>query len=140
MSTDSYVDLPVDVNFVPNLMTFFAQKSQLNEAYNAAVNIFNIALKGKSRTTCSPENPWSVITHVKLSDGDFEQLFEIALNVIEIKGSGVVAFKFRRLKGDPIGFSRIWNAVFECLIKYVGTTFLYDFDKSPMNVDEKKEP
>jgi len=140
ISMNSYVEPPVVDNFVPNLMTFFAQKSQLNEAYNAAVNIFNVAMRGKSRTTFSPENPWSVITLVKVSDGEFEQLFEIVLNVMEIKGSGVVAFRFKRLKGDPIAFSRIWNAVFECLIKYVGTTFLYDFDNSPMTVQEKKEP
>jgi len=132
-------DLPFVDNFIPTLMTFFAKKSLLNEAYDAAVNVFRLALRGKSKTTFNSENPWNVRTLVKVSDGKSEQVFEIALHIREIKKTGIVAFRFKRLQGDYFGFARIWDAAEQSLIKLVGTIFLDDVDKVFNQVQENKE-
>jgi len=49
-------ELPVSENFVPTLLTFFAQKKYLHEAYDFAVNVFALAFKGKSKVTISSES------------------------------------------------------------------------------------
>jgi len=51
------VTLPVVENFPSSLLTFFASKSFLKEAYVAAVNIFRIAFNDKSQTTISKRGP-----------------------------------------------------------------------------------
>jgi len=133
------VDLPVADDFVTTLMTFFAKKSLLNEAWHAAVNVFHLALGGKSKTTFSSENPWNVRTAVKVSDGEFDQVFEISLHICEIKKSGIVAFRFKRLQGDYFAFARIWDAAEQSLTKSLGTIFLDDVDKIFEQVKENKE-
>merc|ERR1719474_1920390 len=77
--------LPSVKTFVQTFLTFFAPKAQLTEAYDAAFNVFNIAFKGKSRTTFNPENPWEVETIVKVSDGVSEQEYLVALHICEIE-------------------------------------------------------
>jgi len=62
--------LPVVENFVPTLLTFFAQKRSLHEAYDAAVNVFGKALMGNSHTNSNSGNPWNVTTLVKVSNGE----------------------------------------------------------------------
>jgi len=71
--------LPVVENFVPTMLTFFAQKSMLQEAYDAAVNVFRMALKGNSHTNSNSGNPWNIRTLVKVSDGESEQQFTVTL-------------------------------------------------------------
>jgi len=94
--------LPVVENFVPNLLTFFARKFQLHEAYDAAVNVFNLALEDKSHTVNSPGNPWDVTTFIKVSNGVSEQEFAVSLSIREIKDIGIVAFKYNRFVGDSL--------------------------------------
>jgi len=125
----SQVILPVVEQFPPSLLTFFSPKSFLNEAYMATVNIFRIAFKGKSQTTISKRGPWNVATQVKVSDGVSEQEFLIGLYVRQIKGSNVIAFQFKRLQGDSLAFSRIWDAVEQCLMSQSGNIFLNPMDK-----------
>jgi len=73
------LNLPVVENFVPTMLTFFAQKSSLHEAYDAAVNVFRTAFKGNSRTKTNSENPWDVKTLVRVSDGESEEQFTVSL-------------------------------------------------------------
>jgi len=119
--------LPVVENF-SSLMTFFAWKTQLSEAYDAAVNVFDVALKGCAHTNYNPSNPWDVTTYVKAWDGVSEQEFAIALYVREIKGTGKVGFKFKRCKGDSMAFARIWDAAEKCLITYSKNIFFDDLN------------
>jgi len=49
--------LPSVDNFVPNLLTFYIRKESLNEAYDAAVNVFRVAFEGKSQTNFMSGNP-----------------------------------------------------------------------------------
>jgi len=72
-------ELPVVENLVPTLLTFFAKKRYLHEAYEAAVNVFREALKGNSQTISSKETPWNVRTLVKVSNGESEQKFVVVL-------------------------------------------------------------
>jgi len=130
---------PVVENFAPNLLTFFARKSQLNAAYAAAINVFNVALEGKSSTAISPRNPWDVTTHIKVSDGVSMQEFTVALYVREIKKTGVVAFKYQRFQGDSVAFGRIWNEAEECLINYPETMFFDSLEESLEISEENKE-
>jgi len=132
-------ELPVSKNFIPTLLTFFAQKKYLNEAYDFAVNVFELAFKGKSQTRFSSRNPWHIKTLVKISNGESEQVFTVALFIHEIEGSDIVAFKFKRLQGDPIAFGRIWNSVEECLMKYSGSLFFDNVDTCFKTRPEIKE-
>lgn len=122
--------LPVVKNFVPTLLTFFTWKRDLHKAYNAALNVFFVAFKGKSRTNVSFENPYNVKMLVNFSNGESEQQFGVALYIREIWGSGIVAFKFKRLQGDPVAFGRIWHSVEECLMKFSGGLFYDNLNKS----------
>jgi len=122
-------ELPVSENFVPTLLTFFAPKKYLHQAYNVAANIFSLAFKGKSQTNFSSGNPWNVRTIVKVHNGESEQKFTVALYIRLIGRSEVVAFQFKRLQGDSIGFGRIWNAVEEHLLKYSGSIICDDMAK-----------
>jgi len=79
LTMENSIELPVVENLVPTLLTFFAQKWSLHEAYNAAVNVFRAALKGNSQTSSHPGNPWNVRTLVKVSNGESEQQFAVAL-------------------------------------------------------------
>jgi len=133
------IKLPSVKTFVPTFLTFFAWKKQLTEAYDAAFNVFNIAFKGKSRTTFRPNNPWEVKTIVKVSDGVSEQEFLVALYVCQIEGTEIVAFKFRRCLGDSITFARIWNATEECLMYYAGSIFFDSFDEKAIPQEESKK-
>jgi len=74
-----------------------------------------------------------------VSNGKFEEVFEIALYVREIKKTGIIAFRFKRLLGDYIGFARIWDAAEKSLIKLEGTIFLDDVDTVFNQVQENKE-
>jgi len=132
--------VPVVKIFHPNLLTFYAWKFQLNEAYDAAVNVFDVALEGKSWTNTSPGNPWDVTTVIKASDGVSDQEFTVALFVREIKGTGVIAFKFKRSQGDSIAFGRIWNAAENCLMSYRENLFFDSLDESVETIEENKEP
>jgi len=138
MSSSKYA-LPVVENFTPNLLTFFAWKFRLNEAYDAAFNVFNIALEGKSSTATSHGSPWDVRTHIKVLDGIFVQEFTVALYVREIKGTGVVAFKYQRLQGDSIAFGRIWDAAENCLMTYPAMIFFDSLEESLIISEENKE-
>jgi len=122
-------ELPVVENFVPTLLTYFTWKWELHKAYNAAVNVFRVAFKGKSQTSFRSENPWNMKTLVKVSNGESEQQFGVALYIREIEGSGIVAFKFKRLHGDSIAFGRIWHSAEECLMKYSGGLFFDDLSE-----------
>jgi len=132
-------ELPVSKNFIPTLLTFYSQKKYLREAYNFAVNVFELAFKGKSQTRLSSRNPWHIKTLVKISNGESEQVFTVALFIHEIEGSDIVAFKFKRLQGDPIAFGRIWNSVEECLMKYSGSLFFDNVDTCFKTRPEIKE-
>jgi len=121
--------LPVVENFVPTLLTFFAQKGSLHEAYDAAVNAFRTALKDNCHTNSNSGNPWNVTTRVKVSNGEFEEEFTVTLYIREIKGSGIVAFMFKRIQGDPMAFGRIWDEVEGCLLKLSGRLFFDDLNK-----------
>jgi len=92
--------------------------------------VFYVALEGKSNTTYNRENPWIVNTIVKLSNGDFVDMFEVALYVREIKEHGIVVFRFKRLRGNPISFARIWDAAEHCLVKLMGSIFLDRLENS----------
>jgi len=131
--------LPVVENFVPNLLTFFAWKFQLHEAYDAAVNVFNVALEGKSHTVNSPGNPWDVTTFIKVSNGVFQQEFAVSLSIREIKETGIVAFKYNRFLGDSISFYRIWDAAEECLMSYSQNVFFDSLDEQIMMEEDNKE-
>jgi len=132
--------LPVVENFVPNFLTFFAWKFQLHEAYDAAVNVFNVALQGKSHTVNSPgSNPWDVTTFIKVSNGVFEQEFAVSLSIREIKGTGIVAFKYNRFLGDSISFARIWDAAEECLMSYSQNLFFDSLDEQIMMEEDNNE-
>jgi len=131
--------IPVVEHFVPNLLTFFAYKFHLNEAYDAAVNVFNVALEGKSQTANTSGNPWDLTTFIKVSDGVSEQEFTVALFIREIKGTGIVAFKFKRFKGDSISFARIWDAAENCLMTYSEHIFFDSLDESIKTEEEIKE-
>jgi len=73
------LEVPVVENLVPTLLTFFAQKLLLHEAYDAAVNVFRAAFKGNSQTSSTPGNPWDIRTLVKVSNGESEQQFVVVL-------------------------------------------------------------
>jgi len=73
------LNLPVVENFVQTMLTFFAQKSSLHEAYDAAVNVFRTAFKGYSHTRTNSGNPWDVTTIVRVSDGESEDQFRVSL-------------------------------------------------------------
>jgi len=133
------VELPSVKTFVPTFLTFFAWKSQLTEAYYAALNVFNIAFKGKSRTTFNSRNPWEVKTIVKVSDGVSVQEFSVLLYVCEIEGSEIVAFKFKRCLGDSIAFARIWKAAEECLMYYSDHIFFDALDEKSIPQEESKQ-
>jgi len=131
--------LPVVENFVPNLLTFFAWNFQLHEAYDAAVNVFNVALEGKSHTVNSPGNAWDVTTFIKVSNGVSEEEFAVSLSICEIKETGIVAFKYNRFLGDSISFARIWDAAEECLMSYSQGLFFDSLDELIMMEEENKE-
>jgi len=76
---------------------------------------------------------------VKVSNGETVQEFTVALCIREMKGSGIVAFKFNRLQGDPIAFGRIWIAAEECLLKSSGSIFFDDLDECLKPAFEIKE-
>jgi len=128
--------LPVVENFVPNLLTFFAWKFQLHEAYDAAANVFNVVFEGKSHTVNSPSNPWDVRTFIKVSNGVSEEEFAVSLSIREIKETGIVAFKYNRFVGDSISFSRIWDAAEECLMSYSQNLFFDTLDEQIMMEEE----
>jgi len=132
------VKLPSIKKFVPSLLTFFAHTSQLNEAYNAAVNIFNDAFAGKSRTILNAENPWEVETLVKVSDGVYDQEFSVMFYVCEIDGTDMVSFKFRRCMGDSIAFGRIWDAAEDYLLTHYQNIFFDSLDGNSKSIEEIK--
>lgn len=75
---------------------------------------------------------------MKVSDGFSEQEFLIGLYVREIKGSNMIAFQFKRLQGDSLGFSRIWDAAEQCMMSHFGNIFFRHIEKhSPF--DDFKE-
>jgi len=133
------VGLPTSENFAQSLLTFFAPKSLLNEAYVAAVNVFWVAFKGKSQTVISEINPWNVETHLKVSNGVFEQDFSVGLYIREVKGTNIIAFQFRRLKGDSIAFARIWDTIEQCLMRNSGNIFLDHMDNYAKPIEENKQ-
>jgi len=135
----SQVVLPVSEDYSQSLLTFFAPKSVLNEAYVAAVNVFWVAFRGKSHTVISPINPWNVETHVKVFNGVSEQEFSVALYVREINGTSIVAFTYKRLQGDAIAFARIWDTVEQYLMKNSGNIFLDHIDNSAKSPEENKQ-
>lgn len=132
------VKLPRIKNFVPSLLTFFAHASQLNEAYNAAVKVFNDAFAGKSRTILNPQNPWEVETLVKVSDGVYDQEFSVMFYVCEIEGTDMVSFKFRRCMGDSIAFARIWDAAEDFLLTHYPNIFFDALDENSKSSEEIK--
>jgi len=132
------VKLPRVKSFVPTFLTFFAKKTQLVEAYDVAFNVFNIAFKGKSRTTFNSQNPWEVKTTVKVSDGVYVQEFSVTLHVSEIEGTGTVAFKYQRCLGDSLAFARIWNEAEQCLTYYSESIFFDPFDEKSIPLEESK--
>jgi len=132
------VKLPKTKNFVPSLLTFFAHTSQLNEAYNAAVNVFNEAFDEKSQTVFDEKNPWEVKTLVEVSDGVYNIGFSVMLYVCEIEGTDMVAFKFRRCLGDSIAFARIWDAAEEYLLTHYQDIFLDALDEDSKPTEEIK--
>jgi len=133
------VKIPSVKTFVPSLLTFFAWKAQLAEAYDAALNVFNIAFKGKSRTTINSQKPWEVKTTIKVSDGVSEQQFIVVLSVCEIEGTEKVAFKFQRCLGDSLDFARIWNAAEEYLMNYTEGIFFDSLDEKSIPLEESKK-
>jgi len=137
--SSSKCGLPVVEDFAPNLLTFFAWKFQLNEAYDAAVNIFNVALEGKSQTVTSPGNPWDVTTFIKASDGVSEQDFAVSLFIREIKGTEIISFKYNRFEGDSIAFARIWDAAEDCLMTYSQHIFFDSLDENIKIMEDNKE-
>jgi len=80
-----------------------------------------------------------VKTLVKFSNGESEQQFGVALYIREVYGSGIVAFQFKRLQGDPVGFGRIWHSVEDCLMKFSGGLFYDNLNKSFKTAIEIKE-
>jgi len=124
--------------FVPSLLTFYAQKTKLNEAYEAAVTVFSIVLSGKAKTTCSLKNPWIIKTHVKSFDGVSDKEVVIALYVQEIEGTGVVSFKYKRFQGDSVSFFRIMEAAENCLLTWSSQLFFDSLDDVPKIVEENK--
>jgi len=138
MCPSSWLNFPETKKFVPSLLTFFAHTSQLNEAYNAAVNIFNDAFAGKSRTILNAENPWEVETLVKVSDGVYDQEFSVMFYVCEIDGTDMVSFKFRRCMGDSIAFARIWDAAEDFLLTHYQNIFLDALNENSKSSEEIK--
>jgi len=124
--------------FTPSLLTYYAQKTKLNEAYEAAVNVFSIVLSDKSQTTFSEENPWNIRTQVMISDGVSEKEVVIALYIREIEGKGFVGFRYKRIQGDSVSFLRIMEAVENCLLTCSGQLFLDSLDDVSKVVVENK--
>jgi len=133
------VVLPVSEAYSQPLLTFFAPKSLINEAYVAAVNVFWVAFEGKSQTVISPINPWNVETRVRVLNGASEQEFSVCLYVREIKGTNIIAFTYKRLQGDAIGFARIWDTVEQYLKKNSGNIFLDNIDNPAKPLEENKQ-
>jgi len=133
------VKLPVIDDFVPSLLTYFAKKNELKEAYDAAVNVFNIACKANALTICSPETPWNLTTFIKVSNGVCEQEIAVALYIREIKSTGVIAFKFSRYKGDALSFARIWDTAEQCLMTSSEKIFFDSLEAACDKVQESKE-
>lgn len=63
------IKLPVRDNVGSSLLDLNTKNMHFNQADNAAVNDFCLALKGKSHTSFSSGHPWNVQTLVRLSDG-----------------------------------------------------------------------
>jgi len=124
--------------FTPSLLTFYAQKTKLKEAYEAAVKVFNIVLSDKAQTTCSVKNPWNIKTHVKIHDGVSEKEVVIALDVQEIEGTGVVSFRYKRFQGDSVSFFRIMEAAESYLLTWSSQLFFDSLDDIRKIVDENK--
>lgn len=76
---------------------------------------------------------------VNLSNGKSEEQFVVNIYICEVQGSDIVAFKFKRLQGDPVAFGRIWHSVEECLIKFSGGLFYDNLNKSLKTAFEIKK-
>jgi len=124
--------------FTPSLLTFYAQKTKLNEAYEAAVKVFNIVLSDKAKATCSIRNPWNIKTHVKIFNSVTDKEVVIALDIQEIEDIGVVSFKYRRYQGDSVSFLRIMEAVENYLLTWSAQLFFDAFDDIRKIVEENK--
>jgi len=117
-----------------SLLIFYVSKSNLYPAYHAAVNIFNLALKGNKETSVKFENTWNLTTLLKVLNGEVV----VALYIREIEKTGVVGFKFKRIQGDSVLFARIMNEAENCLLTHYGNYFFDSLSEIIAVMEENK--
>jgi len=127
--------------YVSTFMSFFAKAEHLPEAYSLARNIFDLAFESKTFTTAEVSR-WKFTTAIRACD-DIESSLDYLVQVciVELEGLNQFSFTFKRLRGDPLRFGKIWTRIETLLLSSRsadGKDFLFHDDYAPMHDDHIK--
>jgi len=121
--------------YVPTFMSFFTKAEHLQEAYSLARNIFDLAFENKAFTT-SEVSRWTFTTAIRACDDNENSLdYLVQTCIVELEGLKQFSFTFKRLRGDPLGFGKIWSHIEALLLSRRsadGKDFLFLDDYAPM--------
>eukprot|EP00495_Collosphaeridae_sp_1-RS-2012_P003815 TRINITY_DN313_c0_g1_i1.p1 TRINITY_DN313_c0_g1~~TRINITY_DN313_c0_g1_i1.p1 ORF type:complete len:382 (-),score=83.81 TRINITY_DN313_c0_g1_i1:189-1181(-) len=97
--------------FVSTFKSFFAKAEHLEEAYSLARNIFDLAFESKT-FTIDEVSRWTFTTAIRACDDNKNSLYYLVQTcIVELEGLKQFSFTFKRLRGDPLGFGKIWNRI-----------------------------
>jgi len=125
--------------YVPTFMSFFTKAEHLEEAYSLARNIFDLAFESKAFTT-SEVSRWTFTTAIRACDDNENSLdYLVQTCIVGLEGLKQFSFTFKRLRGDPLGFGKIWTRLEALLLSWRsadGKDFLFYDDYTPIFEDD----
>jgi len=125
--------------FPHTLTTFYCQKDDLAAAYERALNVYSIAFDGRDVTSPQPDDKWTLTTTLKASQDD-SKVFTIQTKVTNLEKTDIYAFEFKRIKGPPLDYKKIWGAIEGTLLaKDVDQKNLFWDDMSCKDLPENDE-
>jgi len=125
--------------YVPTLMSFFANAEHLQEAYSVARKIFDLAFESRTYTT-GEVSSWTFTTAIQtIGEKETNSDYLIQTCIVELEGLKQYSFTFKRLQGDPLGFGKIWTRIEALLLSQRsadGKHFLFHDDYGLMYEDD----
>jgi len=99
-------------DYIPTWMSFITKEEDIEEAYWLAKYVFDMAFKSQTYTSPSKNDPWTLTTAIKVYfKEDVVNEYLVQVRIIKLEGLGKYSFVFKRLQGDPLSYSKIWQWV-----------------------------
>jgi len=99
-------------DYLPTWTSFITTEEHIEEAYWLAKYVFDMAFKNQTFTNPSKNDPWTLTTAIKVHfNEDIVNEYLVQILIVKLKGIGKYSFTFKRLQGDPLSYSKIWQQI-----------------------------